>query len=737
MVRRPAVVATAGLAHTPRRVSLKKFESLELIAKGGMAEVYRARTAGPEGFAKDVCVKKILPHLTADEQFVKMFINEAKLAATLSYANIVQVHDLCVSSDSEYFIVMEYVHGKDLSDVIRAAQLAGKEIPPALAVYVAREVAKGLYYAHTKADADGTPLGIIHRDISPQNVLCSFMGEVKLTDFGIAKASSIMNKTAVGILKGKYGYMSPEQARGEPLDARSDIFCLGIVLYEMLVGERCFAGASDYSTLNLMREAQVTPPTQINKAIPAELEGIVLRALSKDRGARWQDALELEGALAAFAQKSGGEARSAELARFVKGLFAGAEGKKPASTGVLALSSIAAPASPPAGKKPREKTQDLGALEASAGDPTPPPAPKVDRPDRPKKKKLEDAPPAVDDTAQAPAVALPKPAEPAAPAAEERPKKVARVKGDAAKPEAEGEGKDAKAAAKKAAAADKRPVARRDLKPGLSKLVPMGREGQGRVWKAAAVIVLVGGVGAGLGYRESRSVSRDSTLRVLERAGLEAGPDKVTVLIDSDPAGARVKLDGEAQATLTPLTVERPRDAVEHRLVLELDGFPTLERGFTYEAGPVTILRENMPGDEGELVVRTKPTNLEVRVDGKLLGNAPLSADVARGRHTVVISGPGVEPWEGEIEIVPRQKLTLDKTLGRPGRETRAYVSTEPPSRIVLDGKDTGQRADGSALALDPGTRHRLTLVDDARGVERDVWIELAEGEEKTFVLEL
>src|SRR5688572_19048125 len=194
-------------------MSLKKFEIQEMVAKGGMAEVYRAKTVGLHGFAKEVCVKKILPHLTEDESFVNMFINAAKQAATLPYANIVSVHDLCVSANGEYFIVMEYVHGKDLSDVIRAAQLAGREVQPEVAVYICREVCKGLHYAHTKSDSTGALLNIIHRDISPHNVLVSFMGEVKITDFGIAKASSIMNKTAVGILKGKYGYMSPEQAR--------------------------------------------------------------------------------------------------------------------------------------------------------------------------------------------------------------------------------------------------------------------------------------------------------------------------------------------------------------------------------------------------------------------------------------------------------------------------------------------------------------------------------------------
>ncbi|MCB9648159.1 MAG: serine/threonine protein kinase [Deltaproteobacteria bacterium] len=345
-------------------MSLKKFEILEMIAKGGMAEVYKAKTTGLQGFEKEVCVKKILPHLTEDDSFVNMFVNEAKLAATLNYANVVQVHDLCVSAGGEYFIVMEYVNGKDLSDVIRAAQLAGREVPADIAVYIAREVCKGLFYAHSKTDPSGANLNIIHRDISPHNVLVSFMGEVKITDFGIAKASSIMNKTAVGILKGKYGYMSPEQARGQPLDHRSDIFNTGIVLYELLVGERCFAGSSDFSTLNLMRNAEVTPPTKINRSVPPEVEAIVLKALSKERGDRYQDALALEGALADWAKKANSVATATELARFMRELFAQAEEREKAgSTGVLALSSVVGPAPKSEAEVARHQINPLAGAE--------------------------------------------------------------------------------------------------------------------------------------------------------------------------------------------------------------------------------------------------------------------------------------------------------------------------------------------------------------------------------------
>ena len=272
-----------------------RYRKLRKIADGGMAELFLAIQQGAEGFERRVVLKQILAPLLADPKFRNMLIDEAHVAMSLHHSNIAQVLDLG-HSRGRYFLVLEFVDGWDLNQILARVRSTSVPLPPQLALYVTAEVCRALSYAHSRT-RDGKPLGIVHRDISPHNVLVSFMGEVKITDFGIAKASSIMNKTAVGILKGKYGYMSPEQARGQPLDHRSDIFNTGIVLYELLVGERCFAGSSDFSTLNLMRNAVVTPPTKINSRVPKELETIVLKALSADRNDRFKDALEFEGAL--------------------------------------------------------------------------------------------------------------------------------------------------------------------------------------------------------------------------------------------------------------------------------------------------------------------------------------------------------------------------------------------------------------------------------------------------------
>jgi serine/threonine protein kinase len=297
-------------------------EILELHATGGMAEVYRARVAGKEGFERLYAVKKILPQFTRDQELIQMFIDEARVAACLNFPNIVQVFDLCVSDDGDYFIVMEFADGKDLADVIHAAGLVGKRLSTSMAVHIARETLLALDYAQTAPGPDGRPLRLIHRDISPHNVIIGYNGDVKLTDFGIAKVQQSGHKTMAGVVKGKFGYMSPEQARGKPLDHRSDLYNVGILLYEMITGERLFAGSSDISTLDRMRAATVPKlPSQLG--VPKSLDKLMRKVLSKSANGRPNDAQALEMQLAQIAHREGLQARRSEIAEFMTGLFKG------------------------------------------------------------------------------------------------------------------------------------------------------------------------------------------------------------------------------------------------------------------------------------------------------------------------------------------------------------------------------------------------------------------------------
>jgi len=257
------------------------------IAMGGMAEIFRAKSIGAEGFEKAVVIKRILPHFCEDESFVTMFQDEARVAAHLNHANVVQIFDFD-EVDGLYYIAMEYVEGQDLKRVLDVGTKLGKPLSIAQAVLVMIEAGQGLDYAH-KREVDGKPLNIIHRDISPHNMMVSYNGEVKIMDFGIAKAASRSTKTRVGTVKGKCAYMSPEQARGKQLDGRSDLFALGVCLWEMVTGKRLFVGESDFETLNNVLRAEVPSVCELNPDADEDLNKLIMAALDRDVDVRPKD----------------------------------------------------------------------------------------------------------------------------------------------------------------------------------------------------------------------------------------------------------------------------------------------------------------------------------------------------------------------------------------------------------------------------------------------------------------
>ena len=282
------------MSTAPKRqpIPFGKYLLLDRVNIGGMAEVWRAKTFGAGGFERIVAIKRILPNIAEDEEFISMFLDEAKITVQLNHANIAQIYELNNLSNS-YFIAMEYVSGKDLRAVFDRCRKRGEPAPIPLTCYAIAQCCEGLDYAHRAKDRQGRDMSIVHRDVSPQNALVSYDGEVKVIDFGIAKAAGKATKTQAGILKGKFGYMSPEQIRGLPLDGRSDIFAMGVCLYEMLTGERLFVGDSDFSVLEKVRKVEVLPPSHFNRKIPEQLERIVMKSLAKDVDDRYQHATEL------------------------------------------------------------------------------------------------------------------------------------------------------------------------------------------------------------------------------------------------------------------------------------------------------------------------------------------------------------------------------------------------------------------------------------------------------------
>ena len=297
------------------------YKLIERISVGGMAEVYKATEHGVEGFERTVAVKRILPHIAEDDEFITMFKDEAKIAGQLNHGNIAQIYNLGQQGDS-FYIALEYVAGKDLRNIFTRCQQQGRPMPIAQACFVVMKVSEGLDYAHNKRDKHGRHLNIVHRDVSPPNVLVSYEGEVKLIDFGVAKAAGRVSRTQAGILKGKFGYMSPEQVRGMPLDRRSDVFSLGVVLYETLVGQRLFQGDTDFATLEMVRTVDVPVPSSKNPEIPKDLEAILMKALSGEPETRYQTAMELHDELQAFMFQHGMFYSRKDLAAWMRKQYA-------------------------------------------------------------------------------------------------------------------------------------------------------------------------------------------------------------------------------------------------------------------------------------------------------------------------------------------------------------------------------------------------------------------------------
>jgi serine/threonine protein kinase len=300
-----------------------KYELLKKVGTGGMAELFLARQPGIEGFEKLIVIKRILPHLTDSRhssQFVQMLLDEARLAAQLSHPNIIQIYDLG-RVDDQYFIAMEYINGVDLSQILKREMEHKGFVPVEHVVKIATYVCEALSYAHKRTDDRGQPLRVVHRDVSPHNVLIAYDGGIKLTDFGIAKATSQMMKTRVGTIKGKWAYMSPEQCAGREIDSRSDIFSVGVLIYQMTTGMLPFVGKTEKAFMHSIMNDPPVPPSVHRKGYPAGLEKVLKKALARDPDRRFPDALELQVALERFLMEQKAVSNSTLISRYVRELF--------------------------------------------------------------------------------------------------------------------------------------------------------------------------------------------------------------------------------------------------------------------------------------------------------------------------------------------------------------------------------------------------------------------------------
>ena len=371
----PAAAAAKAPAAPSDKDRFGQFHLMEKIATGGMAEVWKARMSGVDGFQKIVAIKKILPHMAASDDFITMFADEAKLAAQLNHPNIIHIYDLG-KVDKSYYIAMEYVEGRDLRSILKSGADHGLPLPPELALFIASKLAAALDYAHRRKDFNGHDLSLVHRDVSPQNVLISFEGDIKLCDFGIAKAASKSSQTQAGALKGKLQYMSPEQASGKALDRRSDLFSLGSVLYEMLTGEKLFAGESDLTILDQVKNVKASAPSAKNPDVPKRADTIVLKALAKNPEDRYQNASDLQRDLESVLYTFSPAPGSADVAIYLHHLQA--EEKSSAAGSERAFDEAFTPARPEPAAPVKSKKAKGTVVQRKTGTvpgvPVPPPA---------------------------------------------------------------------------------------------------------------------------------------------------------------------------------------------------------------------------------------------------------------------------------------------------------------------------------------------------------------------------
>ncbi len=334
-----------GVVYPDKGHWLGPYELGERLGAGGMAEVYVARRAGPHGFAKRFAIKRILPQLAADTRLVAMFCDEARICAALSHPNIVQVVDFG-EYDGELFMAMEFVDGISCAKLLRSVAARGERFPLGAALFIVHEVLRALTFAHEASDEHGRSLGIVHRDVSPGNVLIGRAGEVKLTDFGIVRSAFVDRRTYPGELKGKLGYMSPEQVIGAEVDARSDLFAVGIVLAELLLARPLFPGRNELEVLTRIHEADLRVLDRYGRDLPADLDAALRTALARDRGARFGSAREFADALRAVARRAGVPLSDTELVPWLSslGVLPSQSGFREATTAVAPPELLAAPA---------------------------------------------------------------------------------------------------------------------------------------------------------------------------------------------------------------------------------------------------------------------------------------------------------------------------------------------------------------------------------------------------------
>jgi len=727
---------------------------LERISVGGMAEVWKAKEFGVEGFERTVAVKKILPHVAEDEEFIAMFKDEAKIAVQLSHGNIAQIYNLGAEQDS-FYIALEYVAGKDLRAIFQRCQEHSKPMPAAQACFIVMKICEGLDYAHNKKDKYGRDLNIVHRDVSPPNILVSYEGEVKLIDFGVAKAAGRVSKTQAGILKGKFGYMSPEQVRGMPLDRRSDVFSVGVLLWEVLASQRLFQGETDFDTLEKVRAVEVPKPSKFNAEIPGDLEEIVFKALAGEPGDRFQSAIELHDALQAFMFAHGMFYSRKDLSAWMRQQYAkeiDAEKERAQQQGVQ----------PPRAGAPNLRNRRTMMMPPGGGPPPggrkPPPPPPGGRKPPPPPGRRKTAPP----TPPAQGGAIPKPsslpteAHPAiaaaeAPAASGRGKRKTLVM-STGKPNLPAPGSQASVAAGPKTSPPRpgppsKPAAR--PKPAAAVAAAEAPAAQAAAeaadfdWDDDELETRLFEGGEDKDISEANRQSDMASARSVEPARIPATggargrrepvktePQKVVPITPGFSQGPALVASAAGAAVSVPAAAlemdERPAGTMNYKLIGAVAavlivaagvlGWFAMREDKSKQTAESAVAGKAVPvvAQQGSLTVDVTPPDSEVLVDGKLqAGTSPfMIAGLGVGTHKVAVrKGDAFLPFERSVEVKPGSQQLLPVKLEL--REVTLALQTDPPGAsvaLLAGGNRTaiGVGGDNYKLQRAPGVAYEI-----------------------------
>lgn len=697
MTQQAVTNAEASGEVLPKRFG--KYTLLRRLAVGGMAELFLALQKSVAGFEKLIVVKRVLPKLASDRAFVEMLLQEARIAATLTHPNIAQVYDVGVV-EGDYFIAMEHVHGEDLRSIVRQMKKKGvRAFPLEHTLAIALGCCKGLAYAHDKRDLDGNPLEIVHRDVSPQNVLVTFTGDVKLVDFGIAKAATNAEEDATK-LKGKVPYMSPEQARGEPLDARSDIFSLGVMLFELCTGRRLFKGKDEGETLEIIIAGDYPAPRSINPNLDPDLERIIVKALSPDRDTRYASAGEMQADLESYIREAQLAVSTISLGEWMRTLFDEklAQQKQMLQEGRQLAEVLAAQAAEDELSLDGHSLTGISTVR--------------ERPSKTPWMLLLAVTLLAIGGAAAAYFLWPraKPTGPGVLVLESDPPGAAIWIDGARRPE------------RTPATIAQLPLGSYELKLSAEGFAPFVQR-----------------------VELTREAPRATISATLERP---SAAHYGVLQLRTTPAGATVLLDGSPVEGTTPLTIPQVEPGVEHALVVTLDGWETVTRSVVVDAGEVEdidleLTRTPLRDDEALLIVDVDPPTARVLVDGEPHdGGAPVEVRTSAGLHRVVATRSGYGTETRELRLpggeTTRLRLTLERERGSRDRGMRMSAApmggtgaltfdARPWCNVSIDGRSVGQTPIVNH-ALEAGS-HRVTCTNPELGVTRNLRVNIEPGE--------